>query len=167
MLISFYAISSLCFFVLYSPFGQNCFQYEGNDLSSQILQSCRFSAKKKKNNKKHQMMETVLSQWLLTHNIVIWRTPVKTHISAKMETNKQRNKRMGDYKSRMLLKAIWVICLFQRQPLGIESAAIESSIAYCWFLKERRLSSLKKLLMLSIKFSRLLATSPQHSHLPS
>lgn len=133
----------------------------------QVKSSKAAGSLQKKTKKPHQMMETVLSQWLLTQNIVIWRTPVKTHTSAKMETNKQTNKRMGDYKSRMLLKAIWVICLFQRQPLGIESAAIESSIAYCWFLKERRLSGLKKLLMLSIKFSRLLATPPQHSHLPS
>lgn len=29
-----------------SPFGQRCFQYEGNDLSNQSLQSYRFSAKK-------------------------------------------------------------------------------------------------------------------------
>lgn len=81
--------------------------------------------------------------------------------------NKQRNKRMGDHKPRMLLKAIWVICLFQRQSLGIRSAAVESSIAGSWFLKEKRLSGLRKLLMLCIKFSRLLATPPQHSHLPS
>lgn len=121
MCISFSAISSLSLLVLYSPFGQNCFRYEGNDLSSQILQSCRFSVKKR--------METVLSQWLahLKH-CDLKNTIENTHICKN--GNKQTNKMMGDYKPRMLLKAIWVICLFQRQLLGLRSAAVESSIAY-------------------------------------
>lgn len=164
MCISFYAISSLCFFVLYSPFGQNCFQYEGNDLSSQILQSCRFSEKqqqKKLINDGNSFITAIAhSKYCDLEN-----TSEYTYICKN--GNKQRNKRMGDHKPRMLLKAIWVICLFQRQSLGIRSAAVESSIAGSWFLKEKRLSGLRKLLMLCIKFSRLLATPPQHSHLPS
>lgn len=143
-----------------SPFGQNCFQYEGNDLSNQSLQSYRFSAKKKKTR-----IDSFITMISSLKTSAVWRTPIEIQMSAKMERNKQ-TKGWEIINQEICCKAIWV-SLFQRQLLGLRSAAVESSTAYSSFKKKKDFLVWGNCWSYASSFPRCWQLQSLHSHLPS